>query len=404
MKLPRFLTTVFEIFVIILFAALPFLGFYFGQKYYQTNNIISNQPSIVVPASIPPTNSWSKPISNSKTIPIIKDGILYAYSLVSKQLEPTIYHTRWGSGSSGLGEDNPLPSPDGQYIAFINTDDKSCLYILPSGSLIAKKITDYPIHYINSWSSDSSKILFYTQADNLETRKEGGMGETPVWETIETFIKGSIPGFHTFNLNNGADIYLYPLSTAYEFIDSNRILVEQSQYDGDGGKKRLVLFNADDFTADYATVNSPDMSTNSQESFSADGDYWARTVDQGFSGSGVKIIFSKFPSTDGDVVASGAWAFVEKPLLNSNAKYLAYTKRGGQIKEGQFAGQYKNKTIIWDVTSKTNMVELDGWPQYWVDENTLLIGQSEYGNNPSNFTGFNLFHVDTRQTDPIPIK
>jgi len=402
MKLPSSWTTVTllsKFLAIALFVSLPFAGFYFGNKYKQDCQIapLDNSNTEVKKETI----KWTKPISTDKAIPIVKkDNKLYWYSMTKKQLNPTKYKTSWGGGSYGQGEDRPLPSPDGKFIAFINHED-SHLYILPSGASEAVKITDYSVDYLNSWSTDSSKILYYSNQNNLNISKEPeGMGYLPPWETNVSFHKGAGLGFHYFNIENGQDTFLYPLLTADKFIDKNRILVEMNH--NEDKSQRLVLFNVDTFTADFATVNYPLKSFSRQMSFSADGKYWATSF--GNTDSGVNIAFSKFPNQNEVIVDTGSWAFVQRPLLNSSGKYLAYTKRGDQIKQGQYVGQYPNKTIVWDTVSKKIVTEQNGYPTYWVDEDTLLIGRSEYGNNFTSFTSFDLLNAKSLAVDVISVE
>ncbi len=402
MTLPKFFTTVTplsKVLAIFLFVSLPFLGYYLGNKYIP--NIPADTTTTIVEKT---SESWVKPISTDTIVPIVKDGLLNIYSLTQKVLQSTEYKTSWGSGASGLGGDAPISSPNGKLIAFINRGDSSNLYILAAGTQKAIKITNYPVEYLNSWSSDGSKILFYSGKDNLEVRKiSEGMGADPVWETIEKFGKDSVPGFHVFNVNNGQDTHLYPVSTSFNFFDSNRIIVELKQ-DPNSHDTRLVLFNVETFEADYKTVNYPIKSFGRQMSFSADGKLWARTVDDGSTDTGVRITVSQFPSETGDIVETAPWAFIQKPLLNSSGRFLAYTKHGEQIKDGQYAGQYPDTTVIWDSLSKKIIKILPGFPEHWVDENVLLIGRVEYGNNPTNFTSFDLFNTNTGQIDSFSVK
>ena len=238
--------------------------------------------------------SWVKPIATDKAIPLVKqDHTLYWYSLTKKQLNSTKYKSGRINAAYGFGEEKPLLSPNGQYIAFINDED-GYLYILPSGSNEAIKITDYKVDYLNSWSSDSSKILFYSNLNNLVTSKEPpNTMEIPLWETDVSFNNKASPGFHYFNIENGQDIYLYPLTTADKFIDKNRILVEMNPFERNN--KRHVIFNVDTFTADFSTVNYPIKSITTQKSFYADGTLWAKKcLNDGFSNSDIKIIFSNF--------------------------------------------------------------------------------------------------------------
>lgn len=342
------------------------------------------------------TTTWQKPVSTGKIIPIVKDQKLYIYSLADKKLQPTDYKTGWGNGSANFGEDNPLVSPDGKLIVFINTEDNNSLYLISDPNQKALKITNYPVEYLNSWSSDSSKILFYTDVDNLVSRKGGsemGGGPYPTWELSETFIKNFVPGFHSFNVNNGLDTYIPQLLGADQFIDSNRIIIAELTQP-ENNQKRFVLFNVDTFVADYTTVNYPEKSFSLQKSFSADGKYWVINKDDGNTESGSKMIYAIFPSQEGDLIDSAPWAFIQGPVLSPNSQYVAYQKRGEQIKPGLYA----EKTIIWDTSSKKAIKELDGMPRYWVDENTILISVSNYDNdNPSGYLSFSIFNIDTQE-------
>jgi len=397
MKLPESWITVTlfsKILAILLFVSLPFIGFYFGNKYRQNNSLnsvddIKNENSIN-------SKKWNKPLSNDKSIPFIKDGKLYVYSFSQKKLISTKYLAGGGGAAQGFRESGALLSPDGKYIAFMNYGDGSSLYLLPSGSEEAIKITDFPVQYLNSWSSDSSKILYYAHQDNLESLKfpEGMAGSEPPWETVETFSKKSFSGFHSFNINNGEDLYLYPLITAQKFFDDKRILVEigQDQFISD---TRLVLFNVDDFTADYATVNYPIKSLATQMSFSADGKYWATAFG---NYENVKISFSKFPNQEEEIVDSAGWAEIQWPLLNADGKYLAYTKKGEQISQGKWA----NKTIIWDSALKKKIKELNGFPKYWIDGNILLIGKGGYSSAKTfGYDSYSLYYADTQKTEEL---
>jgi len=369
------------------------------QKPQETTANIQEKKQIILP------NSWSLPISTDKTIPIVKDGILYQYSITKKILQPTDYKTNWGSGASGFGGDSPLLSPNGKFIAFINESDNDKLYILSTGNQKATKITDYSIEYLTNWSSDSSKILYYTKLDDLEKRKQPeGMGnEEIVWETIESFVKNFAPGFHSFNVETGNDIFLYPISSTDGFINSNQILVEMLQ-NGQNGKNRFVLFNVDTFEADYSTVNYIIKAYSTQMSFSSDGKYWATNFDQG-NYDGTRLIYAKFPDLEGDIIETSPWANVQFPILSPNGKYLAYLKKDSQIKEGQFAGMYSNKTMIWDISLKKIIAESSGSPQYWLDEDTILIArhESDYGTN-INAKSLDLFNVKTNNKESFSIK
>jgi hypothetical protein len=383
---------------------LPIGGFFIGYKNNPTKVVVERCnacPTIPTNAPETKTNGWVKPVSTEVAIPVLKDSNLYTYSLTRKQLMQTEYKSAWGGGAMGFGEDTPLASPDGKIIAFINQSDLRKLYIIANGNPKAIKVTDYPVDYINSWSGDSSKVLFYTGTDNMVVRKEPqGMGESQPWEINNTFTKGMAPGFHSFDVGTGTDTYLYPLVSAEKFIDNNRILVEQNK-DNDA---RYVLFNVDTFESDYTTVNYPLKSASRQNTFTADGKFWSRTTGESFSGGNVNIVYAKFPDAGGDVVETGAWAFVQRPLLSADGKFLAYTRRGEKIAEGRLAGQYKDKTIIWDTNLKRVVKELDGMLIYWLNNNVLVIGRADYGNNIGNYTSFDLYNANSQTIESVQVK
>ena len=112
-----------------------------------TNQKESSQPQETKTVS---TTTWQKPISTAKIIPIVKDQKLNIYSIADKKLQPTNYKTGWGSGALDFGEDNPLVSPDGKLIVFINKDDNDSLYLISDANQKALKITEYPVKYLNS--------------------------------------------------------------------------------------------------------------------------------------------------------------------------------------------------------------------------------------------------------------
>lgn len=392
---------IISLFIIFTLGTFYYLSIKKNNKTSSSNNAESTEKNLTIrpKENVNTIPLWSKPVPVGKSIPIVKDDLLFTYSLTNKKLEQTEYKTKWGGGALGFGESDPLPSPDGQFIAFINKLDNSSLYILPSGVKKAVKITNYPIEYINSWSSDSSKILFYSEKDDLIFRKTGGEMSADMyqsnWETKESFNKNFNQGFHSFNINNGADIYLYPLLTVNKFIDSNRIIIETDVADSTIGK-RLVVFNVDDFTADYSTVNYQIKSFGFQDSYSADGSNWATSTDDDTTENSGRIIFAKFPLEQGTLVDSGSWGMLNNPLLNSTGRYLAYNKKGEQIRPGF----YLPKTIIWDSFSKKIVKELDGYPQYWIDKNILFVKMLQNTENMSYY----IFNIDTQEKNDIQVK
>lgn len=406
MKSLNYLSTLLpvkKIIVLFFLFLIPLVTFYIGFIYSDNSVNVTTPPpqEQLLPNS--PSSNLLIPAPTDKIIPIIKDGQLFLYSLTQKNLAATEYRSYWGSGASGFGEDNPLSSPDGSYVAFINSDD-DYLYLLSGGSDKAVKISSSPVHYINSWSSDSSQVLYYSDFDTLASRKTSDYGAEMInWNTVESFST-SPKGFHIFDLTDGREKSLYPLVTAERFIDSHRILSILNE-NLSPPSKRFVIFDVDSFQADYSLVDYPITSFSEQLSFSSDASYWVKSKDNGQTNDGVSLTFSRFPKEDGTLVEfSPNWGDLQHPLLNPDATYLAYRKKGLQISEGQYAGQYSNKTILWDIKEQKQIKEFVSQPLYWISDNLLIMGVSEYGNNMSSFSSFLIYDTDTQKIENIKIK
>ncbi len=386
-----------------LISFLPILGFYLGTNFKQKTVVQEPAKPTEIEDSKKPenTSTWSMPVSTEQGIPIVKNEKLYVYHLNSKTSQDTGYITSSGSGTLGQGGDRPILSPDGKFIAFINKQDNSRLYLLPISSKQALKLTDYPVAYLTDWSKDSTKILFYLSYDSLASRKDGPGADLTA---VEKFNPAHQTGFHTFSITDGKDTNIYPISGAqngyifnvFGFIDTSRLLVE---YEMPGYQEtvRHVLFDTNTFVADYLTLSTqkPDFAT--QRSFSANGTLWAHTSDSNSTDKGVDIMFSNFPSWDGVIVDSAPFAHIQRPIINSTGKLLAYQKRGAEVKPGMFA----EKTIFWDTSAKKKISEINGRPLYWVTDNQFLVGIINFQDDQNGFQSYDLYDVTTKLTDNI---
>lgn len=325
------------------------------------------------------TEKWIRPTSTEQIIPVWEENEypakLYLYSLNRKKLITTNYEVSPTGGSLYHGSKDPVASPDGKYVAFINSNDNDSLYIIAGGTLEIRKITTIPVEYITTWSMDSSKLVYHHRSavgddgglDDLSSRY--GYGD----RRIEKFEKDATPGFYLFDLATGTNTSLWPLKEVDKFIDSNRLLCPiDIEIGTDKNVSKIVLFDVNKFEADYSTLgNIINDDSLGQFSFSQDGKYWA------FSDftNGSKIILAEFPSKKGTVVdeTTEEGSSVQTPLLSPGGQYLSYEKN---VRANEVAGGVSH-IIIWDISSSKPIKELEGSQYRWLGDSTLLTSDNE---------------------------
>ena len=369
-----------------------FIAYYLGLN----NKTKNEQTSRTVNEQIKTENvSWKTPVFDKKIIPIVKNEFLHIYNISEKKLVSTDYKTSWGNGSSNIGSDNPLLSPNGGYVVFINKSDNNSLYLINS-NLETKKITQYPVKYLDDWSPNGKEILFYVNEENLDSRKEGeGIGWPENWEKVEKFNKDTLGGFHLFNIETGIDTYLYPLKSADQFIDNDRI----ASIVQNGNDSRLAVFNTKTFEADYSLVSHvlPFGSGDGQQSFTSDGKNWAFTYSNNPTND-ANIIYANFPKKDGITIESGKWAEVQKPFISPDGKYVIYSKKGEQIR----TGVWQDLIRIWGSNSKKIIKEIKGYPWYWLDNNSFVyvLPDLETG---LTFNSLNIYYINNGTTETVDL-
>ncbi|HOZ81043.1 MAG TPA: hypothetical protein PK370_02360 [Candidatus Woesebacteria bacterium] len=335
---------------------------------------------------------WKLPNASGKIVPILEDGKLMIYDRQSKKLIDSGIKNLSSGGAMGYGEELPLLSPDGKYVAFINQNEGSKLYLLVAGSLEKIKLTDYAVSYLTDWSPDSQKILYYTdRPQTIVNRKESeGMGDFKPWEGKEVFEKESINGFRLFNLSSGDDISLYPLLGAEGFVDSNRIwtLADSTEKQNE---QRMVVFNINTFEADYSLVANQIPFGGHQITFDSLGKKWAY-MDNPTSGTegSMLVKIADFPSREGTIIDTGKWAEVQMPKITLDGKYVSYLKRGEKIGDGR----YEQLTVVWDTGLKKEVRTIKGFSKSWIDNQTLIVNRNDLGSNNQSFQGNKFFLVN----------
>lgn len=352
-----------------------------------------NTNSLSVYRSVPRVD-WKKLESREQALPVVRDQDLFVYSFAKHQLISTGYHTFDFGGEIYMGSHDVQMSPDAHYILFPNKDDNESLYLLSSETLEVRKITNGPVEYITDWSPDSKRFIYYIKNDSLSSRKViEGMGiEILPWDKQEQFFSGDAPGFHAFDIETGVDTHLFPLEGVETFIDKQHVLAvayENTERE-EGRRERSVIFDIDNFKADYTTFSEPIKFGQGQYSFTQDSKYWSFNYSNNPT-EDANIIFAPFPSLTGTVVEASTWADVQNPKISPQGRYIAYAK-----------GTIAIKTRIWDTQNKKIIKELDGRPLQWLDE-MRFVTRDPTMTNSSGPVAFVVYDLTTDTSEVVPL-
>lgn len=312
-------------FVLLLLVGVGVSGYFLGSRSaapYQCPQSCLPQPAVKDGEK---TTSWKKPVSNQKGLPILADkdegkGSLLIYSLTSEKVNPTDKIVVGQGGTSGLGESNPLSSPDLLYTAYIEKASLN-LFLLSNDTLEAKQITaGGGVRYISGWSPNSQKIIYYVQKDTITSQTEG-MGGPP--EKVN-FSPKLDSGFFLFNIDSGETKKLYPVEYFEEFIDNDRLLVRttDSYYKG-----HLVVFDVNTFEANYTFVKEEFGFGAGQFNFTPDGKKWVYLLSRNPT-TDANIIYTLFPAKEGEEVETGKWGELNFPVFSPSGTKIAYFKEG----------------------------------------------------------------------------
>lgn len=355
--------------IILLFAG-AIIGYFFAGQISTTKYVtqIKETPNNQQASQ----NIWAKPISHRKGYPVLDKAVgkentmeLSIYSLADKKTTRVVYTVGRG-GTSGLGNTNPLASPDLLYTAFISKDLGN-LTIVSNDTLITRDVPDvFNVSDLSAWSPDSKKLIYYIAEDSITERTFGPGG--PLGKV--KFDPNLNSGFFVFDIDSGKNKKLYPVSYFESFIDNSRILVRTTdQY----SKDNLIIFNIDTFEADYEAVKEKFGYGADQFSLSNDGSRWSYTLSRNPTNDG-NIIYAPFPNKEGEQIDSGDWAEIQFSKISPSGEKVAYSKRDGFF-EPNFP---KYSVFVYDAkTKQKTKYNVEGWVATWIDEDTLIATSSD---------------------------
>ncbi|PJA87101.1 MAG: hypothetical protein CO141_01250, partial [Candidatus Moranbacteria bacterium CG_4_9_14_3_um_filter_42_9] len=269
---------------------------------------------------------WKAPTSNKQGYPIYSatDKNLKIFDLGTKTLKDAGALINCCGGELGLGNSDPLVSPDLRFTAYIDGDAHD-LWVLSNETLVKTKIsTGGNVTYITAWSPDSSKILYYSQKDSLASIKNA----MAPWDTVEKFSPQSLSGFVLKDIKTSQTTALTPLDYVIGFVGNGTLLAKT----GDASE-RLVTFDIGKFSADYSLITESFGFGSMQFSLSQDGKKWAFHYSANPTDD-ANIVFASFPQKMGVTVDSGTWAEVQWPVISKDGSKLLYQKADGVIEPG----------------------------------------------------------------------
>lgn len=326
---------------------------------------IINQSNSLQPKSVPATQTetttkgWEKPVSVHQGLPLLNDGKLFIYSIDKKQ-STLVKDSVYDGGESGRGSTGVLQSPDLLYSIFIDKDNQ---LILLSNDTLEQKIVTKKVKYFSGWAPNSEKFVYYVEPDNIATRTENEMGADQN-NTTEKFSQEVDDGYFLFDINTGK-IQKLPLTYFETFIDNNRILTKT-----DGNSYNYVVFDITTFTADYQLVKDTFQFGSGQFSFTKDGKQWVFT-DSFHPTSDDNIVLANFPNRKGIVIESAAWAYVQGSMISQDGHKVVYQHRAGMSD-----GVPDDRTLVYDVNTKTKKELGTGNPRFWINNDKVLFSLS----------------------------
>lgn len=314
--------------------------------------------------------NWKKPASNSKGYPIVdnKTRELKVFDINTLTLKNTGIEVLCCGGSVGYGNTDPLPSPNLNYTAYIDFNTKD-LWFLSNQNFKKESVSKgQAVNYISGWSKDGKYLVYYIQEDTLKFRKDG----PAEWETVEKFTQQEKSGFYLFDTTNGKTTNLSPIQYFVGFVDGDEFLARTS-----AESERLVVFDVENFVADYALITEDFGFGVSQFDFSQSGNKWVFTYSQNPT-QDANIVYADFPKKNGVFIDSGVWAEVQWPVISHDGKRVTYQKTGIDEQTGEI------KNYIWLYDSEAR------------EENTTQ--------NDSEVTDSVLQDAETQETAPAEFR
>lgn len=327
------------------------------------------------------TKAWELPKSTKQGFPDSQEGKLYIYDIENRELRSTNIPVNWGSGAMDLGETTPEASPDLLYTAYIDENTKE-LWIMSNETLEKVKVPNSQnVTYITGWSPDSKTLVYYFAPRNITSAKDGMMVD---FNVVEKFDNKAEYGFYALEISSGKVTHLKPLDNVVAVLSSSEVITRFQE-------NRLVIFDIQNYTADYGTVQDLFGFGEGQFNFSKDGTVWTFISSENPT-EDMHITKAQFPNKTGTIVDSGAWADVQWPVLSSDGKLIAYQRH-------EYSDEFKSNIAgLWWINEEGRPEKLGmGRPLAWVNNETLIIEKTvSFGGKMVAEKA--LFHIPTRKT------
>jgi len=264
------------------------------------------------------------------------------------------------SGSLGLGSSSPLPSPQGNKVAFIGTGGN--LWVIDSNGNNLKRLSEegfpgdetYTVThvFISGWSPDATKILYAVEF--------GGIGDKAARPEVGL-------GFHLVDLDTGKKTKLPLLQNFVAWsTDTETVIYDQYEQE-EGGRTDWYTFNLGTGATSKLTT-MPFECFSPQPSLFSDGNRLLYSCAN--SGVGSTIVIANIDNTNQRVLLEGQFAELQSPVFSPSAEGFIYEHHRLQ----------PDRTVIIDLNfydllsgEQTLLASGFGKLKGWVDDRSALV-------------------------------
>jgi|GEM_PF-4674698 len=311
---------------------------------------------------------FSTPDTKRKSFPVTKDGLLRLVSVVPGDLVIKYpEEVSYGNGALGLGESDPLSSPDMSKVALVTKTGQ--LRIIDSeGKSVAHIGETLKVDYISGWSPDNQKLLFHVRTAKISNTifPEGPVPPELIDQNPKFLAGAGAEGFYVLDLGGQKIDYLAPINDAsfLSWIDAKQLLVTVKNYGQ--GPEVAVAFNIETYQANSSEYKDTFKDWfGPQMSFGQDGKKWAITLHSPNSvgaDSSATIILADFPARSGVTLETGKFAYIQGPRISPDSKKVIY-RAIDEVNGPNFVQFY-------DGTQAKRLFE--GIPLRWIDNKSFL--------------------------------
>jgi len=284
----------------------------------------------------------------------------------------------------GKGSSQPLTSSNLLYTAVIDNNNK--LYIISHTNFKTYSVeTDRTVEFINSWSGDGKKLIYYTSSENvasLLTNQEEKNGKY-VFSPIDTY-----EGFWLYDVETGKKKELYPLQSILG-MDANNIILASAYFD-----LQPFIFSISEFSADFSQIDWKKFGWDEngkkitrQYNICNYCPLWAyvrtdhdREYEKRHPGETLildYLVVAKFPETVGKNLTSNGFPGINRLALSPNGKLIAYQNYISSVNNGE---TYKKGdfTCLGAIDEETSLKTTGYWyeqstPVLWLDDKRLIL-------------------------------